>query len=184
MRVSRPASLVLFGATLLTSVAAASPAAAPADPTTPAAAVDPAKPASGTTAAAAAARAAELHERAMEAGAANKWRKGAKLHKQAAALHMATDGRGSRCLELAANLLYYGGDLAAARVALAEAGDLALARGDVMVAADSYLKAGLVARDQRDGAAFVDFTRKAQLLANSTHLSDEQRASIRARIIE
>jgi hypothetical protein len=70
-----------------------------------------------------------------------------------------------------------------ARRTLASAGELALARGDVGVAADAFLKAGLVARDQGDALGSVALTRRAQMLANSKHLSDAERTEILGRIL-
>jgi hypothetical protein len=182
MRVIRPAQLALFGALVLSSVAAAPPAA-PALPPTPVVGPDSSASAGRETPEDLARRAMALHEQATEAGAAGRWKKASALHQRAASLHAATDGRGSRCLELSANLLFNGGDLAGARRALEGAAELALARGDVAVGADALLKAGLVARDQGDGAASVALTRRAQMLANSRHLSEAERSEILARIL-
>jgi hypothetical protein len=185
MRVIRPAPLALLGAVVVTSVAAALPPArtAPARPAVAAVADGPGAPPDGATPAEAARRAAELHQQAMDAGSVGKWRRAAALHKRAAALHSAEDPRGARCLELAANFAYYGGDRPSARVLLETAADQALARGDLATAADAYLKAGLVARDLGDRPGEAAHARRAKLLAASPLLSEAQRAGITARIV-
>lgn len=185
MRVIRPAPLALLGAVLLTSVAAAPPSAVPpAAPSVPAvAAGDPGAPANGSTPAEAARRAAALHQQALDAGAAGKWHRSARLHERAAALHAADDPGGTQCLEYAANLYYFAGERATARRMLEAAADRSLARGDVATAADMSLKAGLVARDLGDGPGAGALTRRARLLASSPHLGAGERADILGRIV-
>jgi hypothetical protein len=105
------------------------------------------------------------------------------LHQKAAALHAADDGRGSRCLELAGSLQYANGERRAARAAMEAAADRALARGDVMQAADAYVKASIIAFELRDGAGGAALARRARRLADSPLLSADQRAAITARIV-
>jgi tetratricopeptide (TPR) repeat protein len=179
MRVNRPLSLALVGAVALSSIAASPPPPlAKADSTGV-----PAAHAGHATSDDVARRASELHERGMEAGAAGKWRRAATLHQRASGLRGEDDPRRTKCLEIAANLLYADGDLAAAQQTLESAAAQSLARGDVVAAAESYLNAGLVARDLRDPVAAADLTRRARLLANSPQLSDAQRGGILQRIL-
>ena len=179
MSVNRPLSLALVGAVVLSSIAAA-----PAPP--PVVHVDaagvPAAHAGHSTSDDVSRRASELHERGMEAGMAGKWKRAATLHQKAAALRAEDDPRRTKCLEMVANLLYADGDLAGAQRTLESAADEALARGDVAMAAEAFLNAGSVARDLRDPATAAELTRRARLLANSPHLSDEQRGAIIKRI--
>jgi hypothetical protein len=187
MRVLRPAPLALAASLLATGLAAGVASAAspvpPARPLPPAPVVAP-DAAPPSTPADRARRASELHQQGMEAGAAGKWRRAAALHRRASELHADGDPQGSRCLQMAANLFYADGDLAEARRTMEAAGEEALARGDVSAAADAFLKAGLVARDLRDGPGAAALTRRALLLANSPLLTGAERDAIAARVVQ
>ena len=186
MRVIRSTALVLSGATLMLGVAGARLAsAAPAAPALlPTPGAWSAHAAANPTPTDEVRRALALHQQAMDAVAARKWRRAASLLHRAAALHPADDPRGITCLELAANFLFLDGDLDGAQEALETAGDRALARGDVASAADAFLKAGLVAREHGDREAASTLVQRARLLANSPHLGETQRSDILSRIVE
>jgi len=111
------------------------------------------------------------------------YREAADLLRQAAALTLVEDGSRSDDLRLAANLLFYAGAIGNAQSMMVEAADAALARGDILVAANSLVDAGWIA-NQRHGAADARVLAfRALHLAASPLLSDDQRDTIRKRVI-
>ncbi len=96
---------------------------------------------------------------------------------RAASLRSDTDPIGVTDL-LAAGAAYYGGGkLDRARVAFVQAGDRALAMGDVVHAAQGYLHAAIIANEQRDPERDV-LIAKANRLAASPLLSEPHRRQI------
>lgn len=115
-------------------------------------------------------------------GSPKKWRQAAYLHQMAADLRSPEDPRRAESLSMAGNLFAHIGDLQAARHSFEKAAALAEARGDVVRAAWSYVDAGYVALSQRGNDAAVGYARKAQTLAASPLLTEEQRSSITKRM--
>lgn len=128
-------------------------------------------------------RAVELESRAAALyNAPNKFREAARLHEEAAGLRAADDEMKVENLRQAARLYYYTGAKRQAWVAMERAGDAALAAGDVVNAASSYLDAAFLFRAGKQAADVQRMIRKAQLLTNSPLLSAQDRASILGRI--
>ena len=111
------------------------------------------------------------------------------LHAREAELRDAGDAAAVDCLRMAANLVH-SFDPARSAELMEQAGDRALARGDVFSAARSYLdlaalqqtrKAVNVKQRMELNASALEFGLKAELLLNSPQLSDADRAALRRR---
>jgi hypothetical protein len=107
-----------------------------------------------------------------------RWGDAARLHRQSASLRGPDDSLAFRCLSEAAQLSYMANDLSSARTSAAEAGAQALARGDVVTAANAYADAAWIAQEQRRKGDVWTFGRQAEVLAGSPLISREQRAAI------
>jgi hypothetical protein len=108
----------------------------------------------------------------------HRWRDAARLHRQSATLRTAADSLGYRCFTLAAQLSFAGNDLSSAQSAMVAAAGQALARGDVVKAANAFADAAWIA-DQRHNAGQVrTFARRAEVLAASPLLTQPARAAI------
>lgn len=99
---------------------------------------------------------------------------------KAATLRAATDPIGVGDLAAAASGYYLDGQLARARAIAVQAGERALAMGDVDGAAHAFLSAALIAHKQLDAAGRDSLSARAYRLAASPLLSQAQQASIRA----
>ncbi|HEX9109538.1 MAG TPA: hypothetical protein VF832_19990 [Longimicrobiales bacterium] len=111
------------------------------------------------------------------------YREAAELLRQASALDPVEDGSRADDLHLAANLLFYAGAVGSAQNAMVESAEAALARGDILVAANALVDAGWLA-NQRHGAADArSLAFRALHLAASPLLSDDQRDAIRKRVV-
>ncbi|MEJ7810205.1 MAG: hypothetical protein WKG32_07265 [Gemmatimonadaceae bacterium] len=129
------------------------------------------------------ARADELDQKAQALYAApKKWRQAAYLHQLAAGMRADDDPRMVHSLSMAANLLYYVGDVGAARGTMERAARAAEAQGDVMKAAAAYVDAGYLAIAQHGDDRAMVLARKAQTLASSPLLNAEQRTTITRRL--
>ena len=125
------------------------------------------------------ARADSLHTAAVTLGRSmDRWGDAARLHRQSASLRGPDDSLAFRCLSEAAQLSYMANDLSSARTSAAEAGAQALARGDVVKAANAYADAAWIAHEQRRKGDVWTFGRQAEVLAGSPLISREQRAAI------
>ena len=127
------------------------------------------------------ARAARLHEQATVLQVAGRWRQAAERHREAAALY-GTDTSAFTCLQLAGNMHFYDGKLAAARAAMQEAADHALAGGRAAAAADALLKVGVIARAAGDSTTAGTLAARAESLVRSPGVTPAQRASLRSGI--
>ncbi len=96
---------------------------------------------------------------------------------RAASLRSDTDPLGVTDLLSAGNAYYVGGKLDRARVAFVQAGDRALAMGDVVHAAQGYLHAAIIANQQGDPVRDV-LIAKANRLAASPLLTEPHRRAI------
>jgi hypothetical protein len=129
------------------------------------------------------AHALELEQRAKELHAdPTRASEAARLHRQSAHLRSANDPEAVESLAMAAHLFSYAQRPLAARNTMEEAADRALAMGDVFRAARAYVEAAFLADKQQDRAETTRLGRKALLLAGSTRITAEERASIIKRI--
>lgn len=111
-----------------------------------------------------------------------KYKQAARLHEQAAGLRPAGDEKRWTGLRQAARLYYYAGSASQSRAAMVRAADEAMAAGDVITAASTYLDAAFLFRETGRGAEAAELVRKAQLLSNSPLLSRQDRNAILSRI--
>lgn len=109
------------------------------------------------------------------------WRRAAALHELAATSRDAADPRRAESLIMAAHLLYAVDDVAGARQAMEEGADAALARGDIVRAAEAWLDAASLAGAEGNAHAALDLLHRATALASSPLLADGQRARIMTR---
>jgi hypothetical protein len=117
-------------------------------------------------------------------GTPSQYREAARLHQRSAALRPTGDPRAVQSLIMAGRLLYARGDLSSAGAVTQQAAARALARGDVVAAANAELDAGIIAQEQGKSAEAQRLGGMAQVLATSPLLSEAQRASILTRIID
>lgn len=108
----------------------------------------------------------------------------ARLHERSAGLRESGDPRVAESLWSAANLYYYGGKPARALTVLDRVADEALSRGDVMRAADAYIRASVVATELDRHGEGHRYHRRATLLAGSPLLEPAQRDWILDRLPE
>jgi len=113
----------------------------------------------------------------------SRYREAADLLRQASALTPVEDGTRSDDLHLAANLLFYAGAIGNAQSIMVEAAEAALARGDILVAANSLVDAGWIANQHHGAAEARVLAFRALHLAASPLLNDDQRDAIRKRVI-
>jgi hypothetical protein len=111
-----------------------------------------------------------------------KYKYAASLHMRAANLRAPGDSAGFMDLSMAGHLYRAAGDLLSARAAMERAAEHAAARGDVYNAAKAYVDAGFLAIEEHRSDRVPALALKAELLAKSPLLSDEQRASIMGRV--
>ncbi len=109
-----------------------------------------------------------------------KWTQAAALYEQAAALRPAGDPTGVQDLVVAAGAYRWSGHKGMAREVYVQAGERALAMGDVDNAARCFLLAAVVANEQKNYAVANDLNARARLLASSPLLSAGQRRNILA----
>ncbi|HEU4565003.1 MAG TPA: hypothetical protein VFS05_10160 [Gemmatimonadaceae bacterium] len=107
-----------------------------------------------------------------------RWYEAARLYVRAAGLRGGSDPRATKDLQQAAHLYFALNELDSASTAMRRAGDAAMARGDVVLAADAYLNAAWVAGRDGDAPAMHDFLDRARALASSPLLTSDQRRSI------
>jgi hypothetical protein len=106
----------------------------------------------------------------------------ARLHEQSAALRSADDPQTAKSLRSAAANWYYYGDRSRARDDMEHAARQAMARGDVMTAANAYVDAAVIAAELGQAARVADLGRKGEILISSPLLTPEQRTALRDRV--
>ena len=111
-----------------------------------------------------------------------KLKRAASLHEQEARLRSENDPRMVEALRQAGRLYTYAGNPARGRVLMQEAAEHALRRGDVLLAAHSYLDAAFLALRERDVERAMTLARNADLLALSPLLEASDRLGIVRRI--
>ncbi len=107
-----------------------------------------------------------------------KWAEFAGLMAEAAQIRTLEDPRGVDDLIMAAAAYRWAGKRTAARTNYVAAGERALALGDVVRAADSFLCAAVIANEQKDLAAAWELKGRAERLAQSPLLTEGQRRLI------
>ena len=133
-----------------------------------------------------AARAAEADALSAQAIALystpSKYKRAATLHVRAANRRAPGDPKGYEDLNMAGHLYYAAGAVWDAREAMERAAEHAAARGDVVAAAKCYVDAGYLAIEERRTDRVPALALKAELLAKSPLITDEQRATIMNRV--
>ncbi|HUR95112.1 MAG TPA: hypothetical protein VMY76_11045 [Gemmatimonadales bacterium] len=130
------------------------------------------------------ARADSLHLAAIAMSRTpGRWGDAARLHRQSAALRAPEDTMGYRCYWESAQLSYGKDDLSSARASMVKAAAQALARGDIVKAADAYADAAWLADQQHKPREVWKLGRQSEVLAVSPLLSREQREAILKRFV-
>lgn len=114
-------------------------------------------------------------------GDPGKWDRAASLYRQAAEMRAAADPVGVVDLVRAGRLSFYEGDESQAVRDFRNAGQRALAIGDVVSAINAFVDAAWVADRQGDNADAHDYLGRAQLLANSPLLGESERQLLQTR---
>ncbi len=131
------------------------------------------------------ARAEALHAKGAAAGdSLNRMKHAAKLHEQSGRLRAADDPRRAECLREAALLRYYAGDRRGAATLMAQAAESAVERGDVLLAANSFSDAAIMAHETRQPARAWELGVRANVLTSSPMLSEPQRLALRRQIVQ
>lgn len=129
-------------------------------------------------------RAEALHAKGTaESESLDRLKRASKLHEQSSALRSAEDPRRAECLREAALLRYYGGDRRGATGLMARAAESAVERGDVVLAAQSFSDAAIMAHETKQAARAWDLGVRADVLTSSPLLSESQRLALRDRIV-
>lgn len=110
------------------------------------------------------------------------WKKAVRLLEQSAELRAADDAEAYDCLMYAGRLRAAIGDLKGARVNLEKAAAHALARGEIVDAANAFIDAAHAAAALKDSRGARDLVKRASLLTQSPLLSMQQRSHLQARI--
>ncbi|MEX2528824.1 MAG: hypothetical protein WEA09_14430 [Gemmatimonadota bacterium] len=129
------------------------------------------------------ARAQELEAQAQELMTERtSWKDAARALRQAAQLREEGDPQAVSNLMTGARLAFYTGDDRGALSDLKQAGDRALAMGDVNTAAHAYLDAAWIGMQLSRPEVVTEYTHRADLLTRSPLLSADHRAAIQQRI--
>lgn len=112
----------------------------------------------------------------------DRWDDAADLYRQAARLRDAGTLEAARNYVKAGRLAYYAGEHRTAMFDLRNAGENAVAAGDVVTAARAYLDAAWIAVELEQGELARDLTLRASRLTASPLLSDEDRQYFQARV--
>jgi hypothetical protein len=111
-----------------------------------------------------------------------KYGEAVKLFLRAAEMRQPGDRVRLNDLVMAARLTFYRGDAEKARMIMERAADEALAYGDVVTAAHTYVDAAFLAQDAKDAVSVVRLTTKAKQLSNSPLLAQQERNNIVSRL--
>ena len=129
------------------------------------------------------ARAAELRAQATALFPdRSRYPRAAELLQQASALTPVEDPARADDLRVAANLLYYTGEVSEAQDAMVQAAEAALARGDIDVAANCFIDAGWLAAARHGNREARELAYRALHLTASPFLTNDQREGIRKRL--
>lgn len=128
-------------------------------------------------------KAAQLREQAESLFSQPKqWKKAVRLLEQSAELRDASDPEAYECLVFAGRIRAAIGDLRGARSSLEKAAEHALARGEVVDAANALIDAAHAAVGLKDADGAQALVDRAALLTQSPLLSVEQRNTLQARL--
>jgi hypothetical protein len=111
------------------------------------------------------------------------YRRAAELYMQASDLRTPAEPERIADRKMAARLFFYSGNTARARVVMEQAADWALAAGDILQAAHTYLDASVLARDSRASGEANRLAGKAELLTQSPVIAESARQEVLARIV-
>jgi hypothetical protein len=129
-------------------------------------------------------RAEALHARGTHEGESlDRLKKASKLHQQSAELRQADDPRRAECLRESALLRYYAGDRRGAAPIMVRAAESAVERGDVVLAAQSFSDAAIMAHETKQPARAWELGVRADVLTSSPLLTEAQRLALRERIV-
>jgi ATP/maltotriose-dependent transcriptional regulator MalT len=106
----------------------------------------------------------------------------AMLHVRSALERPTNDPQAIACLRLAANLFWGQNRPLDARWAMEQAAQRAVAAGNLFMAAQSYLDAAFITREQGQQAETIRLATEARRLAESAGLDESQRKAIMSRI--
>jgi hypothetical protein len=112
------------------------------------------------------------------------YRRAAELYVQASDLREASDPQRVENRKMAARLYFLSGNVARARVVMEDAANTALAAGNLVQAAHTYLDASVLARDDRAPGDANRLAQKAELLMASPLVSDAERKDVLGRIVK
>jgi hypothetical protein len=112
------------------------------------------------------------------------YRRAAELYLQASDLRLASEPERVKNRKMAAQLFFYSGNVARARVVMEEAADAALAAGDIVTAAHTFLDASVLARGDNSDNDANRLARKAELLMKSPLVSTAHRQEVLGRIVK
>lgn len=125
-----------------------------------------------------------LEDQAVEASQDLKsFKKASSLYREAAET-LGDHPDAAEHLVQAARLAYYTGDERQAIQDFRAAGEQALAWGDVLIAAQSFLDAAWVAAEEDRGAEAVELAHRAEKLSSSPLIQRQERASLMSRIAD
>ena len=110
------------------------------------------------------------------------FKEAAELFERSAEARGPGDARAVTCLRSAATLRYNSGNKRKGLGLMEKAGDRAARLGDVVIAANAYIDAAVIASELREGAKARDFSERAALLAKSPLLNDAQRSALLERM--
>lgn len=110
------------------------------------------------------------------------WKKAVRLLEQSAELRAADDPEAYDCLMYAGRIRAAIGDLRGAREDLEKAAAHALARGEIIDAANAFIDAAHAAVALKDARGARDLVERASLLTQSPLLSMQQRNHLQSRI--
>lgn len=128
-------------------------------------------------------KAEQLRERAEALFSQPKqWKKAVRLLEQSAELRAADDPEAYDCLMYAGRIRAALGDVKGARINLEKAAEHALARGEIIDAANAFIDAAHAAAALKDGRGARELVERASLLTRSPLLSLQQRNQLQSRI--
>ena len=129
-------------------------------------------------------RAEALHAKGTkESESLDRMKQASRLHEQSAKLRAPDDPRRAECMREAALLRYYSGDRRGAAGLMADAAESAVERGDVVLAAQSFSDAAIIAHETKQPARAWELGVRADVLTSSPLLTDAQRLALRERIV-
>ncbi len=126
----------------------------------------------------------ELEAASLASGTPSDWDRAAALFAEAAGLRSFGEAEAISDLHAASLLRYYLGGLDEALFLMAGAAEQAVASGQVLAAAQSYIDGAWIAVELRLTPAALEFAESATLLAGSPHLTESESRLILDRLGE